>query len=167
MRTRRGMVWCKGPTNVDRAKESQMSSDGSRGGPGSNQYRRKGSSKARSAGAAGVTASLALQARDAAEGSHGLAASADSTHRAGERLGRSSPDATTISGRLDAMDAVTHYGADYDRNVAEPYHTARRMVSAGRLEEAEHWTLMAEMRFGTITFEEWQASVAATRGRLF
>ena len=119
-----------------------------RGGPGSNQYRRKGVSTARerssSRRSAAVASALGAQAR----------AEADDT-------------AAGISARLDAMVSVTKHGPDYSSNVSVPYSDARRMLAAGRLEEAEHWTLMAEMRFGTITFEQWQAAVAGSSGRLF
>ena len=65
------------------------------------------------------------------------------------------------------MASVTEYGPGYNRNVSVPYGDARRMLAAGRLEEAEHWILMAEVRLGTITFEQWQAAVAGSGGRLF
>jgi hypothetical protein len=58
--------------------------------------------------------------------------------------------------RLNALQDRTQYGPSYNRNVAEPYHTARKMLAAGRTDEASYWTLMAEMRAGLMSFEAWQ-----------
>ena len=46
--------------------------------------------------------------------------------------------------RLAALAQYVPYGADYDRGVADEYHTASRLIRDGRSDEADYFIGLAE-----------------------
>jgi len=77
-------------------------------------------------------------ARAYAEGAH-IQAEAMARARADVR-----PDLTKLPERLHAVEQYVPYGANYDRAVADEYHTAARLIREGRDDEAEYFVGLAE-----------------------
>jgi len=46
--------------------------------------------------------------------------------------------------RMHALERFVPYGANYDRGVADEYHTASRLIREGRGDEAEYFVGLAE-----------------------
>jgi hypothetical protein len=50
----------------------------------------------------------------------------------------------SLAERLHALEQYVPYGANYDRAVADEYHTASRLLMACRADEAEYFVGLAE-----------------------
>ena len=50
----------------------------------------------------------------------------------------------TLAGRLHALERFVPYGANYDRGVADEFHTALRLIAERRADEAEYFVGLAE-----------------------
>ena len=50
----------------------------------------------------------------------------------------------TLAERMSALERYVPYGANYDRGVADEFHTASRLIRDGRSDEAEYFVGLAE-----------------------
>ena len=50
----------------------------------------------------------------------------------------------SLAERMSALEQYVPYGANYDRAVADEYHTASRLIRDGRSDEAEYFVGLAE-----------------------
>ena len=50
----------------------------------------------------------------------------------------------SLTERMHALEQYVPYGANYDRGVADEYHTASRLIRDGRADEAEYFVGLAE-----------------------
>ena len=50
----------------------------------------------------------------------------------------------TMAERMTALERFVPYGANYDRGVADEYHTAQRLIRDCRADEAEYFVGLAE-----------------------
>ncbi|MCL4414586.1 MAG: hypothetical protein M1522_07555 [Actinobacteria bacterium] len=64
----------------------------------------------------------------------------------------------TTQNRQDALASFARIGPDYHRGVAEALADARLFAERGDAAAAEHYLLLAEVRAGMITFEQFEAN---------
>jgi len=50
----------------------------------------------------------------------------------------------SLAERMHALERFVPYGANYDRGVADEFHTASRLIRDGRSDEAEYFVGLAE-----------------------